>query len=597
MTKFIRWQGIVVFVTIIALLTAFIYLFADLIAKKAMERGLENYTGAEVNVASVEINYSPFIVKAKQIELTDAAQPTQNTVQIGELTAGADIWQYLLGRIHVEELIADKVEFATKRDSQGRVYRAPDSSITDALKAKAQQTLNEAEITLPDPEELLAGSNLRTVKAANALEQSYQEESAKLAELKTKLPTKETLDNYKAQVEGLTKNKVKSIEDVARIKKEFEVIKKQFEQDKAIVLETKEQLSTTKAIMSERIATLKAAPEQDWQEIESTYQLDKIDSGDFAHMLFGPKAREYHDNALMAYQYIKPLLAPSQEQQQEVVNAAKGRFIHFDEDNPQPDILIKKAHFSIVTPQGDFDIDLSQVTHQHWLINKPSTFSLESNNLMVDGLAKLAGEFSLTPDHQFKSLGNWQLDKVPLPKTTLADSEKLAIDLLSGLLAGQGQFNVTNNDLDSTNAFTLSQAKYQGDAQSSLAKSVLETINAMDTLNIGVNAKGLLDDPRLSITSPLNQILQKAVVTQVNSKLAGFKSNIQGGLNKKLSSGLSIGDNAQSDILDFESLLNATDGTLDNLLKNDVVKQQEDALKNKAKDKLKSKLGDLFGGL
>ena len=156
---------------------------------------------------------------------------------------------------------------------------------------------------------------------------------------------------------------------------------------------------------------------------------------------------------------------------------------------------------------------------------------------------------------------------------------------------------MTNNDLDSTNAFTLSQAKYQGDAQSSLAKSVLETINAMDTLNLGVNAKGLLDDPRLSITSPLNQILQKAVVTQVNSKLAGFKSNIQGGLNKKLSSGLFIGDNAQSDILDFESLLNATDGTLDNLLKNDVVKQQEDALKNKAKDKLKSKLGDLFGGL
>ena len=91
-------------------------------------------------------------------------------------------------------------------------------------------------------------------------------------------------------------------------------------------------------------------------------------------------------------------------------------------------------------------------------------------------------------------------------------------------------------------------------------------------------------------------LLQQSVMTQVNSKLAGFKSDIQGGLNEKLSGALSLGDSANAEILDFENLLNGTDGALSSLLSNDIVKQQEDKLKEKATDKLKGKLGDLLGG-
>ncbi len=595
MNRIIRWQGIASFIVIITTLSVLIYLFAEVIAKKAMEHGLEAYTGAEVNIDEVNINFSPFVVDVYRIQVTDAAKPEQNAVEIAHVNAGVDIWQYLLGKVLVEELRAEQVQFATQRSSAGQVFREPDQSITDRLKQQAQDALG-TEISLPDPEELLASSNLKTVKAATALEESYETEKEKLSQLKSQLPSKEKLDDYKKQVEALTKVKVKSVNDITKLKKDFDAIKKQFEADKAIVMQTKEQLNQTKNIMSKRVNDLKIAPSQDWAQIESTYQLDKIDSADFAHLLFGEKAREYHDMALMAYQYAKPLLAPSPEQQAEINHAAKGRFVHFDEENPQPDLLIKKAHFSVMTPQGDFEIDLSEVTHQHWLRNVPTRFTVNTNNLLSDGIANLAGELSLAANNDFETQGNWEVNKIPLPETALAGSKELTVTLLSGLLAGNGQFKVTNEDLDSVNAFTLSQAKYEGSADSSLANAVLDTINGLDTLDLGVDAKGLLASPSFSIKSPMNQILQQSLMTQVNSKLAGFKSDVQAGLNDKLSGALDLGNAAQTDILDFENLLNATDGTLSSLINNDVVKQQEENLKNKAKDKLKDKLGDLFGG-
>lgn len=595
MNRIIRWQGIASFIVIITTLSVLIYLFAEVIAKKAMEHGLEAYTGAEVNIDEVNINYSPFVVDVYRIQVTDAAKPEQNAVEIAHVNAGVDIWQYLLGKVLVEELRAEQVQFATQRSSAGQVFREPDQSITDRLKQQAQDALG-TEISLPDPEELLASSNLKTVKAATALEESYEAEKEKLSQLKSQLPSKEKLDDYKKQVEALTKVKVKSVNDITKLKKDFDAIKKQFEADKAIVMQTKEQLNQTKNIMSKRVNDLKIAPSQDWAQIESTYQLDKIDSADFAHLLFGEKAREYHDMALMAYQYAKPLLAPSPEQQAEISHAAKGRFVHFDEENPQPDLLIKKAHFSVMTPQGDFEIDLSEVTHQHWLRNVPTRFTVNTNNLLSDGIANLAGELSLAANNDFETQGNWEVNKIPLPETALAGSKELTVTLLSGLLAGNGQFKVTNEDLDSVNAFTLSQAKYEGSADSSLANAVLDTINGLDTLDLGVDAKGLLASPSFSIKSPMNQILQQSLMTQVNSKLAGFKSDVQAGLNDKLSGALDLGNAAETDILDFENLLDATDGTLSSLINNDVVKQQEENLKNKAKDKLKDKLGDLFGG-
>ncbi|QOL27042.1 TIGR03545 family protein [Thalassotalea sp. LPB0316] len=596
MSKVIRWQGIAGFVVVMATLVLLVYLFAETIARKAMEHGLESYTGAEVNIDEVNINYSPFIVDVYRIQITDAAKPEQNVVEIAHVNAGVDIWQYLLGKVLVEELRAEQVQFATKRASEGKVYRDPELSITDRLKQQAQNAMAEADISLPDPKALLAGSNLKTIKAANALEQSYQEEKDKLSQLKSQLPSEETIENYQKQVDALSKIKVNSISDINKIKQDFDKLKKQFEQDKAIVLKTKEQLSQTKNIMAKRVNDLKIAPSQDWREIESTYQLDNIDSADFAHILFGEKAREYHDMALTVYQYVKPLLAPSSEQQTLINHAAKGRFVHFDEENAQPDLLIKKAHFSVVTPQGDFDIDLSEVTHQHWLRNVPTQYAIKTNNLLTQGIANLAGQFSLAANNDFETQGNWQMNKLPLPEAALAKTNELSVTLLSGLLAGNGQFKVSNDDLDSINAFTLSQAKYQGSADSSLAKAVLETISSLDTLELGVNATGLLASPNFSIKSPMNQILQKSVMSQVNSKLAGFKSDIQAGLNEKLANGLKLGDSADADILDFENLLNATDGSLSNLLNNDIVKQQEDKLKKKATDKLKGKLGDLFGG-
>ncbi len=146
-------------------------------------------------------------------------------------------------------------------------------------------------------------------------------------------------------MKALGKIEVKSLEDIEQIKAQYNELKAEFKADQAIVKAAKEQLAASKNVLSERVTALKNAPSQDWQNIEKTYQLENIDGADFAHLLFGAQAREYYDTAMAIYQKLSPLLTANNTPEQEEKIAATGRYVLFDEENPLPEILIKKHIF------------------------------------------------------------------------------------------------------------------------------------------------------------------------------------------------------------------------------------------------------------
>ena len=71
MARFIRWQGMIAFMVLSALVVVFIYLFAESLVKKAIVSSAESAFGAEVNVAEVQLSYSPLQLSVLGLQVTD----------------------------------------------------------------------------------------------------------------------------------------------------------------------------------------------------------------------------------------------------------------------------------------------------------------------------------------------------------------------------------------------------------------------------------------------------------------------------------------------------------------------------------------------
>jgi len=599
MSRFIRWQGLASFFVVIALLVTFVYFFADSLVKKGIEKSGEWYLGAEVNVNDVEIKYAPLTLNIEGFQATDPEKPTHNLVSFSQASAGVDVWQYLFGKIYISELNIVALRIDQPRLTLGEVYAANDKGIEDGSDGADESALPELDMSLPKVDDLLNNSDLLTIKHGKALEQSYQIEKDKLNELYKTLPNEDSLAIYKEKIKALSNTKIKTLADIDKLNKEFKALKKQFKADQAIVKQAKEQITASKDLLSKQTQALKDAPNADWKNIESKYQLESVDGADFAHLLFGEQAREYFGYADTVYQTIAPLVKSSKVDKEAKESVSGGRFVHFYDETPLPDVLIERANFSLILPQGEFAISGKELTHQHWIRGNKSIVEVKSDNVQGSGELTLALEFSLDQSHVLKSDGKWQLAKVGLKDVSLQESSAFNLTLNSGLLSGNGTFSLLDDQLDSENNFNLDNTEYTGTGTSHLSTLFIDTVQSLKELALTISAKGQITDPELSVSSPLDSQLKKSMVKQVSNKLTGFKTDVKAGLNTKLTEALGLSSEGEQSFVDVESLINDTDKALDNLMNSDVVKAKkkefEDEQKKKLEDEVKKKLGKFFG--
>lgn len=597
MSRFIRWKGLVGFFVVMALMITFIYLFADALVKKGIEKSGEWYLGAEVNVSEVEINYLPLTLSIEGFQATDPEKPSHNLVSFSQASAGVDVWQYLFGKLYISELNVAELRIDQPRQSVGEVYRLGDAE--NGIDGVGDSMLPKLDVSLPKAEDLLNNSDLLTVKRGKALEQSYQIEKKKLQAAYETLPTKDALADYKKQVEQLANIKIESLADLEKLNKDFTALKTKFKADQAVMKKAKQQVSASKTLLSEQTKALKDAPSADWKNIESKYQLDSVDGADFAHLLFGEQAREYFGYADTVYQNIAPLIKSSKVDKAAPVASDQGRYVQFNDETPLPDVLIEQANFSLILPQGEFAISGKELTHQHWVRGNNSVITVKSDNVQGSGNLTLGLAFSLDKQDVLTGKGQWQLADVSLKDVSLQKSSAFTLALNSGLLSGNGTFSFIDDQIDSENKLNLANTQYSGAGTSKLSTLFIDTVQSLKSLALTIAAKGKITDPTLSISSPLDNQLKDSMVQQVSTKLTSFKSDIKAGLSTKLTQALGVSNKEAESLMDVEALIGDSDKALDKLINSDIVaakkKEFEDKQKDKLKDKAKEKLGKLFG--
>lgn len=581
----IRKSGWLVFSVAIAVLLALVYLLAGPAIRLAMVYNLEKAVGAEVNISKVSLELAPLALRINNLQITDAATPTHNSFSFGHARAALQVWPALLGYYVIDELSIDGLQYGAERLSEGAVYRHPGADVEKVDIAKLLQ------VDLPDADELIARAKLQTPAKADALQQLAAAEQQQLQSLKQQLPNKDTLAQYQADIKALTDSKISNAADLADKAQQLQQLKDKLNAEKAKLQQVKQQLTQSKDKLQQAVAELKAASAADYAKVQ---QLANLSDGGLAGIsqillgdLWGQRIAQLQSLYLLAKPYLPEQLPQSSSDSPAQPDVILPNRILPLPGQPYPDFWVKQARINWLLGGGEATIALQDITAQHKLINRPTTFSLDVKQLPQLAAFNLSGDFAIL--EQMVTKLNWQLDGLQLQPTTLGNGDS-ALDLAAGLISSAGKLKLTDNQIEQQARVVLKAANFNSSGNKYL-QQLASLLNQQQQIPFNIATTGVISAPDVSIRSSLDKLLGDALLGEAKQKVAAYQAELQAKLDSPLQNGLA----GQQD---WAALLNQQEGEVADISGNieNMLNAKLADVKDQAKDKLKDKLLNKLGG-
>ncbi|WP_428982751.1 TIGR03545 family protein [Paraglaciecola aquimarina] len=567
-----------------ALFAAVSILFMDFWIKLAAEKSFGQANGAEVNISKVEHNFSPFGITLRKVEFTDPKLPTNNHFEAATISARVDLAPLLLRKLVIDELIVENTQFNTERTSAGEVY---------GEETEAEQTASDfaEQMEVPSVDEILAKSPLKTTKAIADSQAVLQKHTPLLKEQFANLPEKEKLQRYKQKVEALKEVDYKDAAQLLAAKQEFDALKEEILADKKALEDFKLAISQARDEMSPQLAKLKTAPAEDYQQLKAVAagDLDAID--DVTSLVFGDSVGQWSRYVLTAFDLIGPMLANKEQQEEEQI-ASTGKWISFADTASIPELWIKKANISAMWQQEKVESKWTDITYQHNILGRPTTFSIDSSASALWQSLTLNGDLWLAASGA-KAKQNWALSGLKLSDLTLVEQDKLTGQLNKGIVSSSGNLALNGNALSGKGVVDLQHLSIQAEGANKLTTIVANSLNQMSELKLNTDIGGTLGDVDLSFSSDLNQQLGNALMASVTPEQQAKLDELKQKLNAKTAGVLGENNTQMEQLLEWEKVADGDISSLTSLLEaqlNNALDKQKDKAKDKVKDKLLNKI-------
>ncbi len=582
----LRPSGWLVFIIFFAALLALVYLLAGPAIRVGMVYSLEKSVGSEVNIDKVSLQLAPLALRIHDLQITDPAKPSHNSLSFSQASAAIELWPALLGYYVVEELSIDGLQYGAQRAQEGAVYRQPGTLGESIDLAQLLQ------VDLPDADELIARAQLQTPAKAEALKQLAQAEQQQLTTLKQQLPSKDSLAQYQQQVKALTDSKIESATDLAAKAEQLQQLKQTLGEEKAKVEQVKQQLLQSKTALQQAVAELNAASKADYAKVQQLANLSDGGLAGISQILLGDVWGQRISQLQSLYLLVKPYL-PEQLPQDSAGSATSAPEVVLPNrilplpSQPYPDFWVKTARVNWLLGGGEGTLTLNDITAQHALINSATTFSLDVKQLPQLAAFNLSGDFAVL--EQMVTNLSWQLEGLNLKPLSLGKGDT-ALDLAAGLLSSSGKLNLTDNQLSQQASLVLKAANFNSSGNKYL-QQLASLLNQQTQIPLNISASGLISAPEVSVRSSLDKLLGDALLGEAKQKVAAYQSELAAKLNSQLQTGLGGQD-------DWAAMLTQQDGEVADIsasIENMLNAKLADA-KDQAKDKLKDKLLNKLGG-
>lgn len=533
MKQWIRWPGLIAFVVIVALLVAFFMFAAGPLAKRAIESLGARAVGAKVEVAEVQLTLSPFGLIVHDVQIADARQPMQNALHIQRAAARLEVAPLLLGKVIVHDLQVDQLQLNTVRTTSGALPAPSQSPV--AVESESDTTVSGESswsVELPTFEDLLARQSLQTDQASAQAKQALSDSEQRLEQTMAALPNEQSVSDYERQAQVLLSGSIDSIEEFRRRQQALRDLQQQVRSDQEAIRSARQAVQQSQRDMDESWSSLRAAPAHDMAQLRTMYALDGDGAANMSALLFGEQAGDWARTALHWYGKISPYLSSASDAETPPERERlQGRYVHFHSDDPWPAFLIRQAQISIQFEQGVLALEVVDVTHQQRVLKRPLRAWLRSEQWANADTIKA----SLVLDHR-QSPSNDLLDlsikdyrlsglNLGLGGATLDDA-RVQVDSTVVVLGGL---------VDAQTVVNARDAQFVSSGKTQFARELGAALSGIDQFTVRASAEGSLRQPRVTLSSDLDQQLQAALAQRLRQQQARLEQQLQSHLNQQVS--------------------------------------------------------------
>ncbi len=561
----IRWNAIIPFAVICALIGLYMHFFFDANLRTAIEWAGYKALGVEVDVAKIETSFFNASISIKGIELTDSEKPTQDAVKIGDIRFSI-LWDALLrARAVINEAAIEQIEFAVPRKHPGKVKPPePPSNKPSAVAEQAEKLKQQA---LQQVQEDYNDNVLGDVVAMLG----GNDPNAQMKQLEGSLPSKAMLEKFQAdfkvkqqawnerlkslpqgkeiQALGDRLNKIKykdfkSPQELQQSLQELNDVYKDADTKYKQIQSTSNDLNKDIKDTDAQYKVLEEQIKKDVKELENHFHIPKIDAKSLSRSIFKrymspylAKINKYHD---LAEKYLPPKFLKKGQKEVSDDDVAiqahpreKGITYEFGRPNSYPWFWVKRTAISSqagLTPySGNVKGEILNITSNQKLTRKPTVLTLQGD-FPAQELSGLLLQVSLDntkPESEIKyqvAVNSYALsgkDLVSSPEVNIAFEKAYGSMTIQGHMIGLKNFSMTLNN-------QFKKIDYKISAKNQVAEQILKAVFAgIPVVTLEAKSSGILPAVSFDVQSNLGPELQKGFEKQIQAKIEEAKKKIQ----------------------------------------------------------------------
>lgn len=540
--RWIRWQGLIAFVVIVAGAAAFFLFFIDGLVKRAIEKTGTLIVGAKVELDDADVTLFPLGITLNRLQVTNPNTPMTNAVEVSRIAFSLNPAPLLRHKTIIEEMTLDGMRFWTERKRSGALPRKAKEPPSPVMKKLAEK-IQLPSLEIPNVREILDRETLDSLKIVETVRNEIKTGQEDWQMRIDQLPDKKKLTAYRGRIKAIEKSRKGGLEGILGGVTEAAQVRKDLMMDMDRIKEARSALKKDIRTLEDRAGEARRAPSNDIRRLKEKYSLSPEGLSNFTRLLLGAKIGGWADTALrwhaMAKPYLDRLSRTAGAGSAAVVKPVRGKGmdVRFKEREPLPDFLIRKTGVSIDIPAGKMSGRIRNITGEQPLTGAPLTFEFKGEEMSDLLDVKLKGEFNRLDPFNPRDRFELGASGYRIQNAAISDNEQFRVTLVNATADLTGQADLRADAMNAGLSARLRKASLKTDlpkGANAVTKAMADSLSEINAIELKATLSGTPENHQISLSSDLDQILKDAVGSQIRKQAAQFEQKLTEAVHEKV---------------------------------------------------------------
>jgi uncharacterized protein (TIGR03545 family) len=543
MKKWIRWQGLGVFLGVVIIFCLFWFLLIDGIVERMIEKSGTRAVGAKVELDKADLSLFPAGLKLIRLQIANPDEPMTNAVEIAQINLSLETMNLLRRKIIIEEMTVDGIRMNTPRKRSGAVVSrtSPPPASHKAPKKGQRGEIELPTFKVPNVSEVLKREKLQSLELVEALQKDIQNTQKKWQKQLQELPDKAKFDEYRGRIQQLESKRKAGLGGLLGAAGDVANLKRDLQTDLNRLKRAQQGFDRRMTSFKVQVDQATKAPLKDVERLKKRYSLSPQGLTNLSRLLLGYQLRGWTEKLITWYERVKSVLerVKKKEKGHEVVKPMRGKGVNirFKEYAPLPDFLIRKAKARLRLQDGDLKGKIENITPDQDILGIPLTFRFSGENMKRLDAITIDGSLDHIMPARSKDKVNFNVEGYEVRDMSLSDKAEWPVTLetavadldIQALLRGE---NISANLIGGLKSVRLSAGSHEAD--SPLAQAMASALSNISQLTLNADLNGTLEDYDIQVTSDLDRVLKSAASKVVQNQGAALEKELNKAISAKV---------------------------------------------------------------